>query len=359
MDCKEPFDAVIIGAGIAGSAMAHALATTPRSKPWRIALIERSFSEPDRIVGELLQPGGVQALRELGMLSSLDEIEAMPVEGYNMIKDAQSIQISYPKGEEGRSFHHGRFVMGLRRIALQNENVTAIEGNAKCLIECSTTHRVLGVDVTLKTPTPADTFERIPEKLAIYGGLVIVADGCFSNFRNTVLGKSACKPKTCSHTISTVLKDVALPVPKYGTIVLPRGLGPVGFYQLTERETRIWVDVQGTLPSDVQGYLVERLVPELPESLRECAKEAFTTNRVRKMPNSFLPPMQQATSSTKKGVFLLGDSFNMRSPITGGGMTVALKDVVYLRRAFKDVSLLEDWSQVGPIIRRWHWAPRW
>ena len=115
--------------------MAHALATIPRSKAWRIALVERSFEEPDRIVGELLQPGGVQALRELGMLSALDGIEAMPVEGYNLIKDTQSIQVPFPEGEEGRSFHHGRFVMGLRRIALENKNFTAIQGNGTLFLD--------------------------------------------------------------------------------------------------------------------------------------------------------------------------------------------------------------------------------
>jgi hypothetical protein len=32
--------------------------------------IERDWSEPDRIVGELLQPGGIHALSELGMLGT-------------------------------------------------------------------------------------------------------------------------------------------------------------------------------------------------------------------------------------------------------------------------------------------------
>lgn len=40
-------------------------------------------------------------------------------------------------------------------------------------------------------------------------------------------------------------------------------------------------------------------------------------------------------------------------------MTVALKDVVYLRWAFMNVPSLEDWGQVGPIIRRWHWARKY
>ena len=33
----------------------------------RVTIIERDLKEPDRIVGELLQPGGLQALKKLGL----------------------------------------------------------------------------------------------------------------------------------------------------------------------------------------------------------------------------------------------------------------------------------------------------
>lgn len=40
--------------------------------------------EPDRIIGELLQPGGVQALEELGLRRCLEDIDAIPVKGYEV-----------------------------------------------------------------------------------------------------------------------------------------------------------------------------------------------------------------------------------------------------------------------------------
>lgn len=58
----EP-DVVIIGAGVLGSAMAVVLARDGR----RVTVVERDLKEPDRIVGELLQPGGYRALRDLGL----------------------------------------------------------------------------------------------------------------------------------------------------------------------------------------------------------------------------------------------------------------------------------------------------
>ena len=57
----------MIGSGILGSA----LATTFAKQNRKVTVIERSLKEPDRIVGELLQPGGCQALKELGLDGNL------------------------------------------------------------------------------------------------------------------------------------------------------------------------------------------------------------------------------------------------------------------------------------------------
>ena len=67
------YDVVIVGAGIAGCSFAHALATLSQ-KPLKICLLERSLAEPDRIVGELLQPWGVETLKIMGMVECLEEI---------------------------------------------------------------------------------------------------------------------------------------------------------------------------------------------------------------------------------------------------------------------------------------------
>lgn len=45
----------------------------------------------------------------------------------------------------------------------------------------------------------------------------------------------------------------------------------------------------------------------------------------------------------------IGDSFNMRHPLTGGGMTVALNDVVIVRDILARVPNLSD--RFGPLVR--------
>lgn len=60
-DCEA--EVVVVGAGILGSALGAVLARDGR----RVMIVERELSEPDRIVGELLQPGGFKALKKLGL----------------------------------------------------------------------------------------------------------------------------------------------------------------------------------------------------------------------------------------------------------------------------------------------------
>lgn len=147
-------DVVIIGAGVFGTAAAVALARQGRS----VILLERSLKMPDRIVGELLQPGGVQALKELGLEWCLEGIDAVPCEGYDVVYYGNGVAIPYPesgeekkkKRPEGAGFHHGRFIQKLREAAQKEGNVTVVETEAKELVRNGWTGQVLGVECSTK-----------------------------------------------------------------------------------------------------------------------------------------------------------------------------------------------------------------
>jgi len=49
-----------------------------------VLLLERDLSQPDRIVGELLQPGGYLMLKRLGLAHVLDNIDAQKVGSQHM-----------------------------------------------------------------------------------------------------------------------------------------------------------------------------------------------------------------------------------------------------------------------------------
>lgn len=150
-------DVVIIGAGVFGSAAAVAMARQGRS----VILLEKSLKEPDRIVGELLQPGGVQALRELGLEHCMSGIDAIPCFGYDVVYYGTGVGIPYPKevvkegkGDgkrpQGKGFHHGRFIQKLREAAMKEPNVTVVETEAKDLVRNGWTGQVLGVECSTK-----------------------------------------------------------------------------------------------------------------------------------------------------------------------------------------------------------------
>jgi squalene monooxygenase len=244
MSCKS-YDIIIVGAGVAGSALAHALSTLPRSKPLRIALLERSLAEPDRIVGELLQPGGVLALKKLGIDWCLEGIDAVTERGYCVIDNSKSVHIPYPEPHEGRSFHHGRFIMRLREAASKANGVEVIEGTVTGLIEAGKNKKIVGVKVTRKGRDG-----QVDIKDELFADVTIIADGCFSNFRNTVMASSAAKSTTKSHFFGAILEDARLPIPNHGTVALVRGYGPVLLYQIGTHETRILIDLKVPLPAD-------------------------------------------------------------------------------------------------------------
>lgn len=149
-------DVVIVGAGIAGCAAAVALGRQGRS----VILLERSLKEPDRIVGELLQPGGVKALEKLGLGDCLEGIDSIPNKGYEVFYHGQSVHIPYAMARdpktgrmerpEGRCFHHGRFIQKLREAAMREPNVTVVETTATELVKDGWTGQVLGVECSTK-----------------------------------------------------------------------------------------------------------------------------------------------------------------------------------------------------------------
>uniref|UniRef100_A0A3B1IYN8 Squalene monooxygenase n=1 Tax=Astyanax mexicanus TaxID=7994 RepID=A0A3B1IYN8_ASTMX len=308
-----------VGAGVLGAAMGAVLARDGR----RVTVVERDLREPDRIVGELLQPGGFRTLRELGLEDAVEGVDAHVVRGY-VVHDRES------------SFHHGRFIMGLRRAALKEPNVTFVEGTVTSLEEedgC-----VTGIQYR----------EKDSGKLKeIYAPLTIVADGCFSKFRKNL---TSGKAKVSSHFVGCIMKDCPQFKANHAELVLADP-SPVLIYQISSNETRVLVDIRGEMPRDLSAYMVEKIHPQLPEHLQEPFMLALQNDRLRTMPASFLPP----APVNKPGVLLLGDAYNMRHPLTGGGMSVVLNDVQIWRTLLRNIPDLYDDQAVLQAKKKFHW----
>lgn len=294
-------------------------------------MIERDLSEPDRIVGELLQPGGYLKLIELGLEDCLGNIDAQRVLGYGIFKDGKHTKLSYPLEKfhadvAGRSFHNGRFIQRMREKAASLPNVKLEQGTVTSMIEENGI--VKGVQYKTKDG----------EEMKAYAPLTVVCDGCFSNLR-----RSLCSPMidAPSHFVGLVLENCQLPFPNHGHVILADP-SPILFYPISSSEIRCLVDVPGQkLPSIANGemakYLKTVVAPQVPPELYDAFVAAVDQGNIRTMPNRSMPATPQPTP----GALLLGDAFNMRHPLTGGGMTVALSDIVLLRdllRPLKDLN---------------------
>ncbi|XP_038983584.1 squalene monooxygenase SE1 [Phoenix dactylifera] len=321
-------DIIVVGAGVAGSALAYTLGKDGR----RVHVIERDLTEPDRIVGELLQPGGYLKLIELGLEDCVEEIDAQRVLGYALYKDGKDARLPYPLEKfhsdvAGRSFHNGRFIQRMREKAASLPSVRLEQGTVTSLLEQNGT--VKGVSYKTKSG----------EESKAYAPLTIVCDGCFSNLR-----RSLCSPKVevPSCFVGLVLENCQLPYANHGHVILADP-SPILFYPISSTEIRCLVDVPGQkVPSIANGemanYLKTVVAPQIPAELHDAFISAIHKGSIRTMPNRSMPAAPLPTP----GALLMGDAFNMRHPLTGGGMTVALSDIVVLHDLLKPLRNLHD-----------------
>ncbi|KAK3356656.1 squalene epoxidase [Lasiosphaeria hispida] len=349
MEKRTNYDVIVIGAGIAGSAAAVAFSRQGR----QVLLVERNLKEPDRIVGELLQPGGVDALSELGLVDCLEGIDATPINGYHLYWKDEEASFWFCEREgrkrkpQGSSFHHGKFVTKLRQAASAQSNTTVIESTVMEILRDGTSSHVTGILCSSSGQMDEQQF---------FAPLTILADGSTSNFRSQFTPH---RPKSQSRFWGLELVDAKLPIPQYAHAVLGRG-PPILMYPISSHQTRILIDIPDTVYDKlgnlaaVREYLQDHVAPIVPESVQPQLLAALRDGRLRSMPNAWLP----STKNTTPGLVILGDASNMRHPVTGSGMTVALKDAVLLAKTLNPdhVPDLEDTAKVLKKLGGFHWS---
>ncbi|XP_003408229.2 squalene monooxygenase [Loxodonta africana] len=331
---------IIVGSGVLGSALAAVLSRDGR----KVTVIERDLKEPDRIIGEFLQPGGYQVLKDLGLQDTVGGLDAQVVNGY-VIHDQESkseVEIPFPLSENnqvlsGRAFHHGRFIMSLRKAAMAEPNAKFIEGIVLQLLEEDDV--VMGVQYRDKE-TGA-----IKE---LHAPLTVVADGLFSKFRKNLISNQV---SVSSHFVGFLMKNAPQFKANHAELVLANP-SPVLIYQISSSETRVLVDIRGEMPRNLREYITEKIYPQIPDHLKEPFLEAIQNSRLRVMPASFLP----SSPVNKRGVLLLGDAYNMRHPLTGGGMTVVFNDIKLWRKLLKGIPDLYDDAAILQAKKSFYWT---
>jgi squalene monooxygenase len=315
------FDVIIVGAAIAGTVGAMQLAKQGR----HVLVVERSLERPETIIGELLQPGGLEVLERVGLRHCATEV-GVRAHGYAACLDGRWTDLPFEDGVEGVSFHHGDFVMRLRSEMRswkeQNPNatgsITVVEGTVTQLLYgpqgSSTADRIVGVTYTRKGADVKSAAERA------MAPLTVLCDGGGSNFKS--------RPPVHSRFFGFVLKDITLEFEERGNVILGRH-GIILAYRLDPHEVRFLIDYGkgGAPPSqaEVQRWLREDIRPDIPERYR-AAYDVAIQGEVRSMPHHHFTPLFPSA----RGMVGIGDHGNQRHPLTGAGMTCAMRDAVAL-----------------------------
>ena len=184
----------------------------------------------------------------------------------------------------------------------------------------------------------------------VFAPLTIVCDGHFSSLRSKLSPQAS--PDHPSHFGR---RDFKRRAERFTSKRQPRTRGcsatrrPWLFYPISSTEVRCLVDIPASvkMPSVAKGemakYVLEKIVPQVPEQLRPHLIKAVENGQFRSMPNKTMAAKPQRTP----GAVMLGDAFNMRHPLTGGGMTVALNDIATFKSMLSPLPDFSDAALTG------------
>lgn len=331
---QNQYDICIVGAGVAGATLAAYLAPSGL----KIAVVEKEWEPADRIVGELLQPGGFDKLSQMNLAHLLDNIDVQNVNGYAIFLNEKHFTIKYPSEVSdiyGKGFHNHLFLINARQELKKHSNIDIIIGNAEAYeIENNT---ITGVKVTNDKQ----------EESIINARLSVFTDGIFSNFRNYLTTE---KKQITSFFLGLVLKDCTPPFPNYGHVIVSNNT-PCLVYPISSNEYRMLIDFKGeTAPRKSQALkdlLMNEIGSNIPASILPSFHNAVNEGKFKVMPNHRLP----ASPKNIPGSVILGDALNMRHPLTGGGMTVTFTDVKFLGDLIFNLKSIKDAEEVNAAIQ--------
>ena len=334
---KYDYDIIVIGAGVAGG-----IFVASQNQGKKILVIERDLSEQERIIGELMQPGGLKALEEMGLRHLTENFDAQEVNGYKMIKGEQTFKIEYKEiGNDiaGLGLQNGKFLSSIRNYIQTLSNVSLFQGNVTELLEDQ--NQVFGVKFT---NNESETIEK-------KAPLTVVCDGPMSFFRSKL---SQPNKHVSSYFMGLILKNLELEDPSLGHMILT-GEAPILVYPIKTNSYRILIDYPGEKPPRLGAKSIQKIKEEisavLPTYMLKSFEEAIDTEQIKVMPNHRM----NAQAFRKNGVVLLGDSLNMRHPITGGGMTATFNDILSLNKCLDHVPY-ENERELFSAIEKYYTA---
>jgi flavin-dependent dehydrogenase len=322
------YDAIVVGARVAGSATALLLAR----KGYRVLLVDRTAFPSDTLSTHQLQLPASAALKRWGLLDKV--LATDPGAASQLRFDVGEVVLTgqYPALDGISAIHSPRRYL-LDTILVE----AAAEAGAEVRQECGIQEllwedgRVVGVRGQSKTGGSVAERARI----------VIGADGRHSLVARAVAAPTYDEQPTLTCGYYTYWEGV----PLEGGEVYRRGKRLMGLWPTNHHQTLIyiaWPTAEfDAFRADVEGSFMATidLVPALSERLRQ-GRRAERISGSGEMPNFYRKPYGP-------GWALVGDAGYLKDPITAFGITDAFRDAELLAAA-----LDEGFSGRAPLEER-------
>lgn len=313
----DSYGVVIVGGGIAGSALATVLARSGVT----VAVLERDLEPVDRVRGEFMAPWGVVELKRLGLLEALERSGGV-FSRYNVPYDENT------PGEQALPYTvrfsdlvpevPGAFCMGHPAMC------RALAAEAKAA-GATFLRGVKDIEVSAGTP-PTVAFNEGGQRVELKPRLIIGADGRNSHVRHQLGIRLQADPP--HNLIGGMLVEGVPDWPQYmqviGTedrakfLVFPQGGDRVRLYLcygFADKDQYAGANRQQRL---IETFANLKCLPQAPMIAAARPIGPF---------NSVSNEDHWTTDPTGDGVVLIGDAAGHNDPIIGQGLSIALRDV--------------------------------
>jgi len=320
-------DVAIVGAGVAGSALAIVL----RRAGLDVHLIERSDPFRDRIRGETIHPWGATELRRLGLYTlAVADADAQPQQLWQTYRDRET-QTPYRWADDFPDAPNG---LGVNHVALQN----ALLGEAARL--GAIVHRPATVSFDRAGGRPSLTVTSAAGESWLQPRLVVGADG--QNSATRAWAGGIARPDPAHHHLGgALIRGLGLPADRIHqaffdggfVFVSPQANDVARLYLVVATPTAM--EIQAS--ADPAGRFVEYFRDALPEGTIGPSWESVG-------PAGFFPNANVPVAiPSSRDVVLIGDASGRNDPSQGHGLSLAFHDV----RILGDMLLEgDDWSFV-------------
>jgi 2-polyprenyl-6-methoxyphenol hydroxylase-like FAD-dependent oxidoreductase len=318
------YDAITVGGGLAGSALAKNLA----ERGYRVLVLERQAHFTERVRGEQMHPWGVSAARDLGIYDHLSAVCGNQTRWWTTWIDGnpvfnRDLEATTPHGVGSFNFYHPDMQEALLRLA-QSAGAEVRRG--------------VTVDSVVPGDPPRVQFQDQGTATPLEARIVIGADGRASSARSWG-GFPVNQDPDRLRVAGILLEEV--PAPEDATHI---GVGSTG----------------ATLIAPLGGgraraYFMHPANDGLPQLSGERQVDEFLACcRATGVPSEWLDharvagPLAEFNGADHwvnepaiDGVVLIGDAAAAPDPCWGTGLSLTLLDVLHLRDALCSVS---DWQ---------------